>query len=255
VIAKYPKYERLFEGLMGNPEEDESTLLLPQWVQNSMPWLVETEKRRNSGPLAQLLSMFGAGNESGAVVMPMQSMLPVGTLNEFQSVTDPLMQGDMPSFENIQRGAADLFSSVSPGIRVPTEFALGSQAFTGQEINSSNYQDWLLGQIPAGRIGGGLLSEGTSGAGDDFMRWFTGVPVRQVTPENERSEFRRREDTLEAIRRNVVEQVNMELTAQGLPPITSLPGMDPQDLIAMLLAAAQNNNRPVQMAPEDWLVP
>jgi hypothetical protein len=251
MIAKYPKYKNLFEGLMGNPEEDDSTVLIPDWIQRSFPWVVETESRRNSGPIGQLLSMFGAGGDSGAVVMPMESMMPIGSLNEFASITDPLMQGRLPRMDEVSRQFAQTLSGTNPALRVPFEIAAGEQLFTGQELNDPG--DWLkyaLGQIPVGRLSGAAVMDGPSGVQDDFMRWLTGLPIRQVTPVNEQSEFRRREDALEAVRGNVLSEVNAELREAGYEEVTSLPALDPDELIMAIIAAAERRRRPIQYSEE-----
>lgn len=249
VIAAYPKYQQLFQGLIGDPQEDDSTTLIPQWIQRSFPWLIETESRRQSGPIGQLLKMFGIDEGGGAVVMPMENTLPVGTLNQLNPILQPLTQGQNPGMQGVSDLFREQLSAVAPSIRVPFEVATGQNMFTGSEING-NWGQYFANQIPVGRLGASLASEGAEQTQESFMRWLTGLPIRQVTPQNEASEFRRREDSLEVIRRRVLAQVNEELQAMGLDPISSLPDLDSNELIRGMLSTAQRQNRRVQYAPE-----
>lgn len=242
VIARYPRYLQLFEGLVGNPEEDDSTVLIPKWVQQSFPWLLETESRRQSGPLGMLLSAFGVNDEGGAAVMPLSNMLPIGSLTELSPILDPLAEGRMPRFGEVQQGLRQPMSSVTPFAKIPFELAFGQNLFTGGEIR--DVPEYLMSQLPVGRIGAQGLSGGASGAQDDFMRWLTGMPIRQVTPENEQSEYRRREDSLELVRERVKDGINSELRALGMPEIDQLPNLDPDELITAILISAQNRGQP-----------
>lgn len=241
VIAAYPKYMELFQGLMGNPEEDDSTVLIPGWVRDAFPWLIETESRRQKGPINQLLNLFGIGDDGGAVVAPMENMLPIGTLNEVSGLTDPLSRGDNPGWFGLQEFIREQASSATPLAKVPFEIATDTSVFTGGEIDFD--LDYLLSQLPVGRQASTLATEGPGGAQESITRWLTGAPIRQITPENEQSEFRRREDSLEIVRQQVLEDVNAELRALGMEEITSLPALDPDELINAILMSQGRRGR------------
>lgn len=185
-MSLYPKGTNLINGFMGTDTADDQ--LLPRWIRELAPFRIQHEGQERKGPLGWALKQFGV--QPGEQALADITQFPVAELSRF----DPLFE---PSTNQaVQRFAADRLSEVNPLAKAIPELAFGKQAFSGQPIDS--LAEYALSQVPAGRLGYRGATQG-SGVTDDFARWLTGFPIRQIGEPQQRGEFRAREDIAGAL--------------------------------------------------------